>query len=77
MFKLGKSASLVARLKSNSRVDHKRKISFTFDGTSYSGYAVTHWHLPCWQMACILLAARSNITGRAASYQSVQKNQMR
>ena len=61
MFKLGKSTSQMARLTSNSRIDQKRKISFTFDGTSYSGYAgdtlasapTGKWRASCWSLVQI------------------------
>ena len=61
MFKLGKSTSQMARLTSNSRVDQKRKISFTFDGTSYSGYAGD-------TLASALLANGVHLVGRSFKY---------
>ena len=39
MFKIGKSPAQLARLTSHSRIDRQQKISFTFDGKSYTGYA--------------------------------------
>jgi len=61
MFKLGKSTSQMARLTSNSRIDQKRKISFTFDGTSYSGYAGD-------TLASALLANGVHLVGRSFKY---------
>ena len=49
----------------HSRIDQKRKIALPLMANPTLDMLVTHWHLPCWQMACILLGARSNITGRA------------
>ena len=61
MFQFGKSTSQMARLPSNSRVDQKRKIGFTFDGTSYSGYAGD-------TLASALLANGVHLVGRSFKY---------
>ncbi|MGB1684022.1 MAG: 2Fe-2S iron-sulfur cluster-binding protein, partial [Candidatus Puniceispirillaceae bacterium] len=61
MFKIGKSPAQLARLTSHSRIDRQHKISFTFDGKPYTGYAGD-------TLASALLANGVHLVGRSFKY---------
>ena len=61
MFKIGKSPAQLARLTSHSRIDQQHKISFTFDGKPYTGYAGD-------TLASALLANGVHLVGRSFKY---------
>ena len=61
MFKIGKSPAQLARLTSHSRINQKHKISFTFDGKPYTGYAGD-------TLASALLANGVHLVGRSFKY---------
>ena len=78
MFKIGKSPAQLARLtQPQPHRPTRTQSALPLMANPTLDMLVTHWHQPCWQMACIWLGAHSNITGRAVFYQQDQKNQMR
>jgi len=39
------------RLSDKGRLDRNQKLTFTYDGQSYTAIVVTRWPLPYWPMA--------------------------
>ena len=61
MLKIGKSAPRLARLNRDSRVDQTSSVTFTFDGTTYTGYTGD-------TLASALLANDVHLVGRSFKY---------
>ena len=65
------------RLASGGVIDRTRSLNFTFDGQPMPGTRAIRWLQRSLPMASGWSAARSNITGRAASSAPVRKSRMR
>ena len=65
------------RLASGGVIDRTRSLNFTFDGKTYAGYRAIRSPRRCLPTASAWSAARSNITGRAASSVPAPRSRMR
>ena len=66
----------IARIDAKCRIDRGTPVTFTLTDKPMAALPAIRWHLHCWQTACILLGARSNITDQEAFCPRDQKNQM-